>query len=811
MASAHAPPADITEVMPEVIESQATHTTLTDNKQTPGLSASDVEIKSSQQDHTVIDRPLVVNESANTTEKPTTTTTRIATSVNIQSTSMVKRQSKSLTNQSVRNQSNSKAKSVTYEARRESSRVKNAQTKTRLTTQLVEAIELQRQINGALAKELQTKVQYERLADIKADLAASLKHIQSLHNELKQGDTNPDKNLVTRIDRLTHDNQHITKQVEQIMSDMSVRERNTLRQNRALSVQSGHVLSQKSSYYSSSVSSKRSSNSALLRMKASEAAAVIAEKEVQLETDQKVQQVEQELLELNRQKRSRVKELQIQGEIEAERRKMEVFERALAEEEMMEDTGFLLPPDSEERRISPQEKDRDQTRPAVLRNTFDRVPRETSFPLSKNSANDVVNLIADKELDQDSEAGVARLPPQLADAEVKRSQPTEPLTTANELYSPSTCSQADGLGQSASVLADAISSALNMSRLPPPEPFIFSGDPLQYTDWVVAFESLIGSRRCSVVEKLYYLKRYVSGKAKEVVNGYFLLQSEDAYQKAKSALQKRFGDSYTVSEAFRTKIERWPQISTRDGEGLRSFADFLQQCQTAMSSVPDLKILEDNRENKKMLQKVPDWVVRKWVRQVATWKEKHGSFPTFALFCKFLSKEADIACSTLLNDHTPTPEGKRPEKRNRVSLKTEHNEFGNGSSYENNRTGSQDQKTCVYCNMANHATAVCGKVSRLPFGDIHNFMKTKKLCFSCLKPEQHGYKACPKPEICNVCTGSHPTSLHALRSTPRNVEQDKYNSERKTQYVKKQPQNDSNTATEQLVAQPKDSSSVETS
>ena len=91
------------------------------------------------------------------------------------------------------------------------------------------------------------------------------------------------------------------------------------------------------------------------------------------------------------------------------------------------------------------------------------------------------------------------------------------------------------------------------SRLPLPEPGIFSGDLLQYPVWIKAFETLIESRAIKPNERLHFLGKYVTGNAKEVVDGFLLLDSEDAYQKAKDMLARRFGDPYAVAAAYRQK------------------------------------------------------------------------------------------------------------------------------------------------------------------------------------------------------------------------------------------------------------------
>ena len=97
----------------------------------------------------------------------------------------------------------------------------------------------------------------------------------------------------------------------------------------------------------------------------------------------------------------------------------------------------------------------------------------------------------------------------------------------------------------------------SQSRLPLPEPGIFSGDLLQYPLWAEAFETLIESHAVKPCERLHFLGKYVKGDAKELVNGFLLLDSEDAYEKAKAMIAKRYGDPFAVADAYRKKIDSW--------------------------------------------------------------------------------------------------------------------------------------------------------------------------------------------------------------------------------------------------------------
>ena len=78
--------------------------------------------------------------------------------------------------------------------------------------------------------------------------------------------------------------------------------------------------------------------------------------------------------------------------------------------------------------------------------------------------------------------------------------------------------------------------------------------------------------------RLPFLGNYMTGNAEEVGDGVLLLDSEDAYQKGKEMLLKRFGDPYAVAAAYRQKIESWSKILANDGSGLWRFSDFLMQC-----------------------------------------------------------------------------------------------------------------------------------------------------------------------------------------------------------------------------------------
>ena len=298
------------------------------------------------------------------------------------------------------------------------------------------------------------------------------------------------------------------------------------------------------------------------------------------------------------------------------------------------------------------------------------------------------------------------------------------------------------------------------SRLPLPEPGIFNGDLLQYPVWIKAFETLIESRAIKPNERLHFLGKYVTGNAKEVVDGFLLLDSEDAYQKAKEMLAKRFGDPYAVAAAYRQKIESWPKIPANDGSGLRRFSDFLVQCEKAMNKIGSLKALNDDQENRKLVSKLPKWAIDRWSRVVHQCKTEKGTFPPFSEFVKFLSREADIACDPVISFQSlKEDDSKRPNDDDGHSkTKFGYRRRTFGSSFFTNKGNKTAGRTCRLCK-GRHDLDKCEEFKKRDIPSRKEYASANGLCFGCLEPG-HLSRTCTKRKVCEICKRLHPTPFH---------------------------------------------------
>jgi hypothetical protein len=72
--------------------------------------------------------------------------------------------------------------------------------------------------------------------------------------------------------------------------------------------------------------------------------------------------------------------------------------------------------------------------------------------------------------------------------------------------------------------------------------------------WKSAFAALIDSKNIPDFERIHYLKRYLGGEAKEAGEGMFYFDTDEAYTDACTISDERYGNTFLVSEDFRTKF-----------------------------------------------------------------------------------------------------------------------------------------------------------------------------------------------------------------------------------------------------------------
>ena len=114
--------------------------------------------------------------------------------------------------------------------------------------------------------------------------------------------------------------------------------------------------------------------------------------------------------------------------------------------------------------------------------------------------------------------------------------------------------------------------------LPPMEISTFNGEPMEFPIWIKKFETQIEARTSNGGERLAYLDKYTTGKAKDAIKMMMHLNSNADYEQAKDILWKRFGNASIIADAYTKRLMNWPPILQHNGPALSAFSDFLRCC-----------------------------------------------------------------------------------------------------------------------------------------------------------------------------------------------------------------------------------------
>ena len=371
-----------------------------------------------------------------------------------------------------------------------------------------------------------------------------------------------------------------------------------------------------------------------------------------------------------------------------------------------------------------------------------------------------------KRLQKEKDIRVAKAIISTLNPETASFKPKETKTPVSHFQSPA--NQHGNSTSDQTSLVQALQASLVLGRLPLPEPSVFDGNPLSYTEWKASFLTLVGSRPITPQEKFFYLKKYAGVEASKVIQGFFLNHTEESYNSAWTALESRYGNPFMLQRAYRDKLTNWPTIGARDSEALREYSDFLQSCQAAMEHVPGLNALHDCIENQKMVAKLPHWAADRWNRKV-TKSTELGQYPDFHAFVSFVVGEANIACNPItsslaLSENKPKKEGQGPREPKRKAVNTLAT---TGKPQENK--AQEQTKTCPFCDAKDHYLPNCSAFNSKGLEEKRKFVMDQKRCFGCLRTG-HSSKLCQNKHTCQRCKGRHPTCLHDSNFVPKAIQ-----------------------------------------
>ena len=300
---------------------------------------------------------------------------------------------------------------------------------------------------------------------------------------------------------------------------------------------------------------------------------------------------------------------------------------------------------------------------------------------------------------------------------------------------------------------EVIKSVVRELRKPHIEVARFSGDPLTYKKFVRQFETRILAVTDNEDERLAYLDQYTSGEPNRIIRSLSYLDASIAYPAVWKELNDRYGNSEIIATKFVDKALKWPTVRPNDGKALDEYSIFLSECQHAVSSLNSMKIMEYPDNIKKLLGKLPLYMHDRWRNVVERCREKQ-KLPVFKDLVDFVKLESRKSNHPLYGKDAMNV----VPAENRSST---HRSSAAAVSDKPELTPSPDNATshlCLFCSK-DHTLHSCETIRSKPFNERLDFLRSKRLCFGCLK-FGHTKVECRNKASCLLCHYRHPYILH---------------------------------------------------
>lgn len=301
------------------------------------------------------------------------------------------------------------------------------------------------------------------------------------------------------------------------------------------------------------------------------------------------------------------------------------------------------------------------------------------------------------------------------------------------------------------------------SALPVQEPPVFDGDFLDYPIFKQAFEAIIEDKVDTDNDRLYFLNKFTSGKANDVVKGFVTLNSPDGYQQAKKILAQRFGNPHHVAEAYKSKLRKWPSIKDDDESTLQDFSDFLVRCKEAMETLQYMDELNSTETLIAVSAKLPSYAGVKWCRHARELQNRSGRV-VFKDLVRFVREEAEMANDPIFSPNVLKKErnkglpreslNTRPSQRRSLGV----NALLTSSAINSEPRTAKPVSQCPLCKES-HGLEDCKKYLEQEVKQHVEFIRSNGLCFGCLR-KGHLSKTCRTRLKCKECSKYHPTSIH---------------------------------------------------
>ena len=244
----------------------------------------------------------------------------------------------------------------------------------------------------------------------------------------------------------------------------------------------------------------------------------------------------------------------------------------------------------------------------------------------------------------------------------------------------------------------------------------FSGEnKADYESWKAAFMSIVDEAEIPVSEKMLPLQSSLSGNALVMVKdlGYSL----NAYERAKSKLEKKYGGERRLMIKHLTALRDFPKIKSRNLEDMEHFLVILERVMIALQDSGPGRELTGQNLNLTAKEKLS----QRDVQAYKYWLIEHSN-DNFETLVEWVELQVQIM-------------EEAQEETSGLGTKPEERKYLRGNDRRHNRGFNNTHKptSCIVTSCKeNHPPWVCGAFKALPVSQRKELISNSKRCFRCL-------------------------------------------------------------------------------
>ena len=165
----------------------------------------------------------------------------------------------------------------------------------------------------------------------------------------------------------------------------------------------------------------------------------------------------------------------------------------------------------------------------------------------------------------------------------------------------------------------------------------FHGDPMLYHAFIRSFEENVEKMLPDSGARLARLMHLCKGEAGRAIRCCNLMDPEQGYARARRLLERRFGDSHTITELWIKKLnEGGPRVN------LQEYADELLDCYESLKALGALQEMDAQRNLLAMITRLPMHLQNKWQDHVFDLKSRENRRPTLKDVVEFVDRAAAV-------------------------------------------------------------------------------------------------------------------------------------------------------------------------